>query len=149
MAVQGAEEEARGVISALIAYLLTGPVNSPVPVEYAMASAYLESRGDSSAVSQGRWCGIWQSEARTAARCHELRDPFVAARAYRAEVATWLRYTHGDLRAALRGLGCGVRAAMPGGSCNGYDVRTLRLASRIRLAMLHGQIAKLRARVGS
>lgn len=122
------------MLSALLAWLLTGPVNDPVPVEVALAQAWVESRGETWPVSRakgGRFCGLWQTQARSEAECRAMRSPLVAALAYRSEMTAWLRATGGDLRAALRGYGCGWASSRPGGQCRSYDVRVMRLASRL------------------
>ncbi len=119
------------MLAALIAWLLSGGGDPSVP----MAQAWLESRGDVMEVSRaggGLFCGIWQTQARTELECQAMRNPMVAVRAYRREMRTWLRATHGDLKAALRGYGCSWEASLPGGHCRSYDERVVALAKRLR-----------------
>ncbi len=131
------------MISALIAWFLTGGGDPSL----AMSQAWIESKGDSTVVSRakgGRFCGIWQTQARTKAECEAMRCPLVAARAYRRELRAWLRATRGDLPGALRGYGCSWAASRPGGTCRGYDERVLAMAKRLRAAR-----ARARARAAS
>lgn len=131
------------MLIAMLSWILTGAPIPHWPLELVAAQGYLESRYEPTAESRakgGRWCGIWQTPARTDAECRALRNPFIAARAYRAQITAWMRFTRGDVKRALRGLGCGVIASRPGGQCRSYDVRALRLATRIRLAWTHWQV---------
>ncbi len=121
------------MIAVWLAWILSGPANSPVPMDVAMAVAWTESRGETWPVSNvrgSRFCSIWQTHARDQRECDAMRSPVVAALAFRREMTTWLHATRGDVRAALRGYGCGWSASRPGGQCRGYDVRVLHLARR-------------------
>lgn len=139
------------MIGALIAILLSGS-----PISLPLAQAFIESNGDATTVSRARgglYCGIWQTEPAAKIRadrereCRAMRNPFVGFAAYRREMAYWMKYAKGDLAAALRCYGCGNIGLHR--SCNGYDVRALKLAHRIDLAIAHLQATALRRRMES
>lgn len=123
------------MIAALLAWLLTGG-GAP---DLALSQAWIESGGDVMKVSRakgGLYCGIWQTQASSEAQCVAMRNPIVAAKAYRHELREWLRTTRGDLRRALRGYGCGWKASLPGGRCRSYDATCIWLAKRIARARM-------------
>jgi len=122
-----------------------------VAVELLLAVADVESRYQADSVSRlqagrrvtGRWrsltpagsgprfCGPLQAQAgRSWERCVALRDVRRGYQAGADELREWLRWTGGDLAAALRGHGCGWRGVR--GQCRGYDRRVLRRVAKIK-----------------
>jgi hypothetical protein len=140
------------VIVALISWFLTGPADSPVAWDVAVAHAYLESRYQDDTVTLGRgsmFCGSHQAKASSAADCRALRDPLLSARRFRAELTEWVRFTGGDMDRAWRGMGCGVKASRVGGHCRNYERRIRAVAHRIRLHWINREADRLARKAGS
>ncbi len=133
------------MIGIVLSWLITGAGDPSVM----LAQGTIESRFDATAVSRvgtSRFCGVFQTAAKSERECKAMQSPLVAVIAYRRELAAWKAYCHGVLRCALDGYGSGISGAKNGTS---YSGRVMRLAHRFELARIHGQVAKLRARVGS
>ena len=77
-----------------------------------------------------RFCGVVQTTAgHDWLACLAMRNVRVGYAIAVTELHRWLRVTHGDLAAALRGYGCGF-AGLDNG-CHAYDLRVLGLARRL------------------
>lgn len=131
--------------SALQHVMAADLASSPrIPVEVILGVAWVESRMDPTATSRvesgrratGSWpwthpagdgprfCGVMQAMAgREWSRCLAMRDIESGYRAGADEIASWLKISHGNLGAALRGHGCGISGLT--GSCMEYDLRVL------------------------
>lgn len=104
--------------------------------ELFLAIAYIETRFDPTRVSEvrgRRFCGVAQTSAGSDRfTCLVMRDLVVGYAASAIMLRRWLRVTHGDLAAALRGYGCGFRGIESG--CRRYDERVLSIRRRLRSA---------------
>lgn len=104
-----------------------------VPADLLLAVAAVETHFRPTVVSvvRGkRFCGILQSQAgRSKRRCRDQQALGLGYQVGAHELAAWIRYRKGDLRAALRGYACGIRAKRTCGSHGGrkrpYDLRVL------------------------
>lgn len=119
-----------------------------VPAELLIAVAAVETHFDAKRVSlvRGkRFCGPVQAQAgRSKRRCRELQALGEGYATGARELADWLRYTKGDLPAALRGYACGVRARLTCGSHGGrklpYHERVLRGLRRLQAARAAAEV---------
>lgn len=77
-----------------------------------------------------RFCGVLQTIAgHQWGTCLAQRELSTGYLAGAKEMVVWLKVAKGDLRAALRGHGCGMWGLR--NRCNNYDVRVLRVKHRL------------------
>ncbi len=119
--------------------------------ELLLAMAYVESRYDPTATSRivdgrrvtGSWpsqhqagngpwfCGVLQTIANNSwPRCLAMRDIGRGYREGALELNQWLKVSHGNIRKALNGHGCGNAGLT--NNCNNYGARVLARAKRLR-----------------